>query len=301
VRQRHAVKELLFQSTHPVRGATTYSPPSRSTRDFNPRTPCGVRPVSPGDVGGANLDFNPRTPCGVRHRLFKRHRLSPPISIHAPRAGCDHPLRRPRASHSHFNPRTPCGVRLFPLTEFAPLWEFQSTHPVRGATAEICVCHDKVVISIHAPRAGCDDIQPFEQWVQCDFNPRTPCGVRQEVPEQATTLNDFNPRTPCGVRRTRLARRPARQNFNPRTPCGVRPVWEVQSMDVHEISIHAPRAGCDRARKKDEDDDQYFNPRTPCGVRLGTYRMFGVATIDFNPRTPCGVRPSHDVVQFNRD
>ena len=78
----------LFQSTHPVWGATApaapwASPPAISIhaprvgcdrgrgrgvglpQDFNPRTPCGVRPTS-GCRPRSGANFNPRTPCGVR-------------------------------------------------------------------------------------------------------------------------------------------------------------------------------------------------------------------------------------------
>ena len=60
------VQMAVFQSTHPVWGATfTYVAHATVEGHFNPRTPCGVRP----DVAkalGSNGDFNPRTPCGVR-------------------------------------------------------------------------------------------------------------------------------------------------------------------------------------------------------------------------------------------
>ena len=38
----------------------------------------------------------------------------------------------------NFNPRTPCGVRQGLLDESVLSQEFQSTHPLRGAT---CVCY----------------------------------------------------------------------------------------------------------------------------------------------------------------
>ena len=77
--------------------------------------------------------FNPRTPCGVRLP----------------------PLERGRRLWN-FNPRTPCGVRHNGFTLELTLVEFQSTHPVWGATRAI---------------------QP---WLDgpTHFNPRTPCGVR---------------------------------------------------------------------------------------------------------------------------
>ena len=56
----------------------------------------------------------------------------------------------------HFNPRTPCGVRpmITRTTQQTP--KFQSTHPLRGATAPVDLSIAKACISIHAPLAGCD-------------------------------------------------------------------------------------------------------------------------------------------------
>ena len=103
---------------------------------FNPRTPCGVRP-SRIKHDARNTNFNPRTPCGVRLNALKsimdffdfnprtpcgvRQKKAPPtyyqisISIHAPLAGCDitNGLRRTKNAI------------------------FQSTHPLRGATAKM--------------------------------------------------------------------------------------------------------------------------------------------------------------------
>ena len=59
------------------------------------------------------------------------------ISIHAPREGCD--VRR----NGQITVRE----------------EFQSTHPVRGATNIECGLDFGRAISIHAPREGCDIIR----------------------------------------------------------------------------------------------------------------------------------------------
>ena len=126
----------VFQSTHPMRGATEGNETLLCNHAyFNPRTPCGVRQPASG-WQPADRDFNPRTPCGVRRQrcggLFEGHY----ISIHAPHAGCDmdsmvaqtltfpfqstHPMRGATQQQecaifllTNFNPRTPCGVRLF--------------------------------------------------------------------------------------------------------------------------------------------------------------------------------------------
>ena len=78
------------------------------------------------------------------------------ISIHAPRVGCDGIELVEMALPTDFNPRTPCGVRPGRTWSKSRLEEFQSTHPVWGATDHA---------RHHRHRPG-------------DFNPRTPCGVR---------------------------------------------------------------------------------------------------------------------------
>ena len=102
-----------FQSTHPMRGATWPSAGiSACSKNFNPRTPCGVRPI---------VKFHALLALG--------------ISIHAPHAGCDLVVFSVYICTGNFNPRTPCGVRLIVKQIIsAPLKIFQSTHPMRGAT-----------------------------------------------------------------------------------------------------------------------------------------------------------------------
>ena len=130
-----ALWRALFQSTHPMRGATQIVIRwDLEIIDFNPRTPCGVRHQNDTEalaelifqsthpMRGATEsalrkarqqnNFNPRTPCGVRPGagLYCIYDFS--ISIHAPHAGCD--------QRKWFSSST----KLL----------FQSTHPMRGAT-----------------------------------------------------------------------------------------------------------------------------------------------------------------------
>ena len=172
---------IKFQPTRPLRGATRPASSGSACRsNFNPRAPCGARPVWI-RIEIAIHDFNPRAPCGAR--------------------------RTPRATSltrtTNFNPRAPCGARpraRFPLSIFllisthAPLAgrdcsrlikvrrdiRFQPTRPLRGATP---------ISSIRMRESG-------------NFNPRAPCGARQP-PRQSShqQRNDFNPRAPCGALR----------------------------------------------------------------------------------------------------
>ena len=103
---------------------------------------------------------------------------------------------------------------------------FQSTHPVRGATTRALGVELASRISIHAPRAGCDQII-FKGMDKPAFQSTHPVrGATDELLEENNGLTNFNPRTPCGVR-------PEEHGFN----------------GLHlAISIHAPRAGCDQVR-----------------------------------------------------
>ena len=125
-------------------------------RYFNPRPPCGGRPdaadlfipfsvfQSTPLVRGATCpaqrkrtstnDFNPRPPCGGRLIVRLKLRVSPLISIHAPRVGGD--------SLPVFWPFGCCGFQSTPpvwgatQSRCCALWggTFQSTPPVWGAT-----------------------------------------------------------------------------------------------------------------------------------------------------------------------
>ena len=125
----------LFQSTFPVRGATSDSPTSctvlrivsihapRAGSDtqrlgscrwgwgFNPRFPCGERRTRERMRRNESSCFNPRSPCGERPHYGAQRELS-----------------------KCFNPRSPCGERHHKLDALML----------------------NVAVSIHAPRAGSD-------------------------------------------------------------------------------------------------------------------------------------------------
>ena len=81
-----------------------------------------------------------------------------------------------------------------------PPCRFQSTHPVRGATFVALAAETAVRISIHAPRAGCDAWEGAGASAPPHFNPRTPCGVRQNADALAETIKTISihaPRAGC--------------------------------------------------------------------------------------------------------
>ena len=102
---------------------------------------------------------------------------------------------------------------------------FQSTHPARGATAQDYRAFvAEFLISIHAPREGCDQPGRSIRIRDRDFNPRTPRGVR--------TLMLLPPADGIGRFQSTHPARGA-------TYAALRQAEEVG------ISIHAPREGCD--------------------------------------------------------
>ena len=197
--------------------------PSMLPLNFNPRTPRGVRHIAARNFANAIMIsiHAPREGCDRFGVMTLKE--SGKISIHAPREGCDPTARRFFALCSNFNPRTPRGVRPRASRPDASSGPFQSTHPARGATKLRLFQVKQLIISIHAPREGCDALRACLSEPGMDFNPRTPRGVRLDssMTEYLSVLN-FNPRTPRGVRRRRFSSRRSTDNFNPRTPRGVR-------------------------------------------------------------------------------
>ena len=167
-------------------------------------------------------NFNPRTPCGVRPCAITHLPFCALISIHAPHAGCDRNLPNQGRGHRDFNPRTPCGVRPATPKLETFLWIFQSTHPMRGATSPDDGRNVSGHISIHAPRAGATVIPQHLPAQTLYFNPRAPCGRDYVISTQDENLRisihaphagrDFGPLIGCWKN----------GDFNPRAPCGAR-------------------------------------------------------------------------------
>ena len=80
------------------------------------------------------------------------------VSIHAPRAGCDilaRTILRYRLTFQSTHPGRGATKKHYYKIKHD---RFQSTHPGRGATDSLSdVIGNSAGVSIHAPRAGCDD------------------------------------------------------------------------------------------------------------------------------------------------
>ena len=284
---------FAFQSTHPLRGATAslipcslsfaisihaplagcdvFSIPSFALRQISIHAPlAGCDHLCP-SISRRYHTISIHAPLAgcdlVDKELFDRIC----ISIHAPLAGCDLNLNIAVSHRLHFNPRTPCGVRRIFTRQTTIFRQFQSTHPLRGATSKPKRQTQSLQFQSTHPLRGATRLS-MTPWSRLrNFNPRTPCGVRPELREVNRRYYDFNPRTPCGVRPLPFNSITAIMRFQSTHP--LRGATKAKRLQVRflQISIHAPLAGCDSAI---------------AGV------VAGIA--DFNPRTPCGVRPPSD-------
>ena len=194
----------MFQSTHSLRSATVRGsgrPRSGmqvsihallaecdtgrasevvSANSFNPRTPCGVRPIMTPPILIRTLFQSTHSLRSATLGVGKDKTQGSTVSIHALLAECDKFRQDGRAGKSGFNPRTPCGVRLISMNPYDN-WK---------------------IVSIHALLAECDSWRIILPCGTRSFNPRTPCGVRHALLPMSLWgfMTGFNPRTPCGVR-----------------------------------------------------------------------------------------------------
>ena len=153
-----------------------------------------------------------------------------------------------RAWQFDFNPRTPGGVR--PHDAAGNLITgtiFQSTHPGWGATCARVFDGDSPVISIHAPRVGCDAHLRAISTKSSLFQSTHPgWGATLTIINynKLTTISIHAPRVGCDSIYNHSIK--ISVNFNPRTPGGVR----LKVLVFYYVKI------------------LHFNPRTPGGVRL---------------------------------
>ena len=145
---------------------------------------------------------------------------------------------------------------------------FQSTHPARGATGAHLGRTLRRMISIHAPREGCDPAAcPRSHSSSISIHaPREGCDYAGDQERKAHVR----------FQSTHPARGATRDRFDhgstplvisihaPREGCD----YNIgHGLKLDKISIHAPREGCDIEGGLSLALEFNFNPRTPRGVR----------------------------------
>ena len=176
-----AVYHHEFQSTRPMRGATTLDDLRGSGSLVSIPAPHAGRDPRISRSGISRRQFQSTRPMrGATTQALNTHR-GLVVSIHAPRVGRDTPPLTGVSSFPSFNPRAPCGARHLRDFDLDNIIQFQSTRPVWGATPLTDVSHT----------SSC-------------FNPRAPCGARlaANVPQRACPTFQ-SPRPVWGATRCR--------------------------------------------------------------------------------------------------
>ena len=144
---------------------------------FNPRVPCGARPL-PSGLPPMQARFQSTRPMRGATCCHDAGGDAGRVSIHAPHAGrdrdgdattgtCDVSIHAPHAGRDHFCIRDfhasnvsihapHAGRDCFSFLSRIVFAMFQSTRPMRGATPLMLVPCAVISVSIHAPHAGRD-------------------------------------------------------------------------------------------------------------------------------------------------
>ena len=188
----------------------------------------------------------PREGCDLC--LCRRLTSTITISIHAPREGCDVITKFRRSLERDFNPRTPRGVRREVLDNGVVVHGNSNPRTPRG---------------VRPRRKGL-------HWITDRFQSTHPArGATWPTDDidEAARISIHAPREGCDMARSGLRRLTWISIHAPREGCDACPVtWSAAQ---RRISIHAPREGCDGRRPDRRPSSPDFNPRTPRGVRLG--------------------------------
>ena len=123
-------------------------------------------------------------------------------------------------------------------------------------------------ISIHAPRAGSDlGVVPCKKGNR-DFNPRSPCGERQEFSRFVGMVIQFQSTLPVrGATRTAFMLQTVYAYFNPRSPCGERHTILINGGNIPTFQSTLPVRGATSEPISAAPKAIHFNPRSPCGER----------------------------------
>ena len=211
----------------------------------------------------------------------------------------------------NFNPRSPYGERLIvgQIAESNHLFQstlplrgataidirverekkFQSTLPLRGATWCLLLLEGGITISIHAPLTGSDTRREVRSPVGLHFNPRSPYGERRKQKKggKIMRISIHAPLTGSDLIPMDTVR--LMYNFNPRSPYGERPCSALFWCSTDDFNPRSPY-GERPPRQLVGVHRRNFNPRSPYGERRAWSGRYTVDSRDFNPRSPYGER-----------
>ena len=193
--------------------------------------------------------------------------------------------------HRNFNPHSPCGERRHQLLLIRCRALFQSTLPMRGATAAVVSAGTLPSISIHTPHAGSDrgddlpacPVGRFQSTLPmrgatcpCQWLPSSSLIFQSTLPMRGATSSFSLLLIPAKLFQSTLPMRGATaadgicraaNRFQSTLPmrgatCAMRP---ISARDGFQSTL--PMRGATRIYQGIRPDDRDFNPHSPCGER----------------------------------
>ena len=263
---------MVFQSTRPIRGATSRKARSERSTAISIHAPHTGRDTAAACRAWSRRGFQSTRPIrGATRPALNENREKIIISIHAPHTGRD----------------------ILETAQKTAKKTFQSTRPIRGATTPLKGGWSRDSgISIHAPHTGRDQLilirEPFllddisihaphtgrdqraiDPCVFCmDFNPRAPYGARRWPPEYsgaAQTISIHAPHT--GRDFVPLGTAASVGVFQSTRPIRGATKWKNGQLLTHTFQSTRPIRGATRKTVALDSPSQYFNPRAPYGAR----------------------------------
>ena len=198
----HISSRLLFQPTRPLRGATVWCRSCHVLcQDFNPRAPCGARRAFTRPLRNSEK-FQPTRPLRGATSKWYGYSFYDEFQPTRPLRGATILDRCQYRTGSKFQPTRPlrgatyttfAADTSYRISTHAPLAGRDTVHgydamlkaisthaPLAGRDCYPLCSPNGLQISTHAPLAGRDVPQRADPRQSQDFNPRAPCGARQQ-------------------------------------------------------------------------------------------------------------------------
>ena len=118
---------------------------------------------------------------------------------------------------------------------------FQFTHPVWGATVKVPPCKVSRLVSIHAPRVGCDTVERYLDYLGyvSIHAPRVGCDKGVSTSDLLQRVFQFT-HPVWGATVAQEDRVAQEGRFNSRTPCGVRLLATKSVLDSYKFQFTHP-------------------------------------------------------------
>ena len=282
-----------FQSTRPLRGATSYtwSGGISEWSYFNPRAPCGARRGISGLFDNSARFQSTRPLRGATRYFTAEAQINGFQSTRPLRGATSYTWSGGISEWSYFNPRAPCGARRGISGLFDNSARFQSTRPLRGATR---------YFTAEAQINGFQSTRPLRGATLRRQGVRLLLGISIHAPLAGrdhkvtdfalmSSIN-FNPRAPCGARPGGCSGCSGGCRFQSTRPLrGATSRCRTPTMR-RTFQSTRPLRGATVPPIPEPPHQPHFNPRAPCGARPAFPTRSLSASSDFNPRAPCGAR-----------